>query len=107
MNILVFNAGSASLKFEVIATPGSPKASDELRKLVSRIVEGIAEEATFSLLVRKEILVKKQRHTVWFWLVVGGATVLLAFLSYSATFRNFSLGVPQICSTTSGVYRAK
>jgi uncharacterized membrane protein YdjX (TVP38/TMEM64 family) len=34
-------------------------------------------------------LVKKQWHTVGFWLVLGAATLLLAFLSYSATFRNF------------------
>jgi uncharacterized membrane protein YdjX (TVP38/TMEM64 family) len=34
-------------------------------------------------------LVKKQWHTVGFWLVLGAATLLLAFLSYSPTFRNF------------------
>jgi acetate kinase len=46
MNILVLNAGSASLKFEVIATPELPFASDKQHKLVSGIVEGIGEEAT-------------------------------------------------------------
>jgi acetate kinase len=54
MNILVINAGSASLKFEVIATPGFPSAFDKQRKLVSGIIEGIGEEATFSLLENKQ-----------------------------------------------------
>jgi acetate kinase len=44
MNILVLNAGSASLKFEVIATPELPFTSDKQHKLVSGIVEGIGEE---------------------------------------------------------------
>jgi acetate kinase len=54
MNILVLNAGSASLKFEVIATPELPFTSDKQHKLVSGIVEGIGEEATFSLLENKQ-----------------------------------------------------
>jgi acetate kinase len=56
MNILVFNACSALLKFEVIATPESPKASDQQRKLVSGIVKRIGEEATFSLLENKQTI---------------------------------------------------
>jgi uncharacterized membrane protein YdjX (TVP38/TMEM64 family) len=36
-----------------------------------------------------ELLAKKQRHPVWFWLALGAAMLLLAFLSYSSTFRNF------------------
>jgi acetate kinase len=60
MNILVFNAGSASLKFEVIATPEPPKVSDQQRKLVSGGVEGIGEEATFSLLENKQTIQKEK-----------------------------------------------
>jgi acetate kinase len=56
MNILVLNAGSAFLKFEVIATLESPSASDKQRKLVSGIIEGIGEEATFSLLENKQTI---------------------------------------------------
>src|SRR5687767_6346846 len=36
-----------------------------------------------------ELLAKRQQRTVWFWLALGAAMLLLAFLSYSATFRNF------------------
>jgi uncharacterized membrane protein YdjX (TVP38/TMEM64 family) len=36
-----------------------------------------------------KLLVKKQRRRVWFWLTLAAAILLLAFLSYSATFRNF------------------
>ncbi len=54
MNILVLNAGSASLKFEVMAMPESPSVSEKQRKLISGIVEGIGEEATFSLLQNKQ-----------------------------------------------------
>jgi acetate kinase len=53
MNILIFNAGSASLKFEPIATPELPSVSDKQRKVVSGIVEKIGEGATFSLLRNK------------------------------------------------------
>lgn len=56
MNILVLNAGSASLKFEVIATPELASASDKQRKLVSGIIEGIGKEATFSL--------RENKHTI-------------------------------------------
>ena len=56
MNILVLNAGSASLRFEVIALTELRNVSDK-RKLVSGIVEGIGDKATFSLLKNKE--------TVW------------------------------------------
>jgi uncharacterized membrane protein YdjX (TVP38/TMEM64 family) len=34
-------------------------------------------------------LAKKQRKTAWFWLALGAAVLLLAFLSYSATFKDF------------------
>jgi acetate kinase len=54
MNILVLNAGSAPLKFEVIAMPELPSFSDKQRKLVNGIVEGISKQATFSLLHNKQ-----------------------------------------------------
>ena len=56
MNILVLNAGSASLKFEVIAMPEWRTAPDKQRKLVSGIVEGIGQEATFSMLENKQTI---------------------------------------------------
>ncbi len=56
MNILVLNVGSASLKFEVIAMPEWHTAPDKQRKLVSGIVEGIGQEATFSLLENKQTI---------------------------------------------------
>ena len=56
MNILVLNVGSASLKFEVIAMPEWRTAPDKQRKLVSGIVEGISQEATFSLLENKQTI---------------------------------------------------
>ena len=53
MNILVLNAGSASLKFEVITASKSSSLSNKC-KLVSGIVEKIGEEATFSLIKNKD-----------------------------------------------------
>lgn len=35
-----------------------------------------------------KLLAKKQWRTVWFWLALGAALLLLVFLAYSATFRN-------------------
>ena len=55
MNILVFNAGSASLKFEVIAVQPGALTSDEGRKLVSGSIEDIGDDAVFSLLDNKRI----------------------------------------------------
>ena len=55
MNILVLNAGSASLRFEVIALTELRNVSDK-RKLVSGMVEGIGDKATFSLLKNKETI---------------------------------------------------
>jgi uncharacterized membrane protein YdjX (TVP38/TMEM64 family) len=37
----------------------------------------------------KESLAHKPGRAVWFWLALGAAALLLAFLFYSATFRNF------------------
>src|SRR5688572_31735505 len=39
-------------------------------------------------IMTNELLAKKRRRTVWFWLALGAAMLLLAFLSYSVTFRN-------------------
>jgi uncharacterized membrane protein YdjX (TVP38/TMEM64 family) len=36
----------------------------------------------------RELLAKKRRRKVWFWLTVGLAILLIAFLSYSATLRS-------------------
>lgn len=60
MNILVLNAGSASLKFEVIATPELASASDKQRKLVSGIIEGIGKEATFSLRENRQTIEQEE-----------------------------------------------
>jgi uncharacterized membrane protein YdjX (TVP38/TMEM64 family) len=37
----------------------------------------------------KELLAKGQQRAVWFWLALGAAILLLAFLFYSPAFRNF------------------
>ena len=37
----------------------------------------------------KKSKANKRRRAVWFWLALGAATLLLALLFYSATFRNF------------------
>jgi acetate kinase len=60
MNILVLNSGSASLRFEVIATPESHTTHEKRSTLVSGIVEGIGEEATFSLLENKQTIRKEK-----------------------------------------------
>jgi acetate kinase len=56
MNVLVLNAGSASLKFEVIAVSPESATPDQNRKLVSGAIEGIDEEATLSLLQGKQVV---------------------------------------------------
>jgi acetate kinase len=55
MNILVFNAGSASLKFEVIAAQPGAVTSDEGCKLVSGSIEGIGDDAVFSIMANKRV----------------------------------------------------
>jgi acetate kinase len=47
MNILVLNAGSASLKFEVIQADLDSATPDQGQKLISGAVEGIGENTTF------------------------------------------------------------
>jgi hypothetical protein len=49
MNILVLNAGSASLKFEVIAAAPNEDVLEDYEQLISGAVEYIDKEATFSL----------------------------------------------------------
>ena len=56
MNVLVLNAGSASLKFEVIAVQSEAAAPDQCHKLVSGSVEGIGDAPVFSLLENERIL---------------------------------------------------
>ncbi len=61
MNILVLNTGSASLKFEVIVTgQGTRDPLDGSRKLVSGAVEGIGENAVFSLLEVKRVVYREE-----------------------------------------------
>jgi acetate kinase len=55
MNILVFNAGSASLKFEVIQIQ-LDSAINQDQKLISGIVEGIGEQATIAELQGKQVV---------------------------------------------------
>jgi acetate kinase len=56
MNVLVLNAGSASLKFEVIAVSSEHATPDQNRTLVSGIIEGIDKEARLSVLERKQVV---------------------------------------------------
>lgn len=56
MNILVFNAGSASLKIEVIAAESTITTPDRGRKLVSGIIEGIGKNAVLSQLQGKQVI---------------------------------------------------
>lgn len=60
MNILVLNAGSTSLKFEVIAVGPNEDVLDEYRQLISGVVEDIGKEATFSLLENKEVVQREK-----------------------------------------------
>ena len=59
MNILVLNAGSASLKFDVIATLNSDGLPSQECKLASGIIESIGERAKFSLLHNKETIYQR------------------------------------------------
>jgi acetate kinase len=59
MNVLVLNAGSASLKFEVISALANEDALNSQTKLVSGAIENIGEEATFSLLKGKQVISKE------------------------------------------------
>jgi xylulose-5-phosphate/fructose-6-phosphate phosphoketolase len=61
MKVLVLNAGSASLRFEVIAARGEA-APEEQRSLLSGLVEGIGSEATLSLLERKQVVHRQPMH---------------------------------------------
>jgi acetate kinase len=60
MNVLVLNAGSNSLKFEVIAARIKDDALNQQRKLVSGAIENIGEEPTFSLLDGKQVVRKEK-----------------------------------------------
>lgn len=56
MNILVFNAGSASLKFEAIKAELDIATPDQGQKLVSGVIEGIGADASLSQLEGKQII---------------------------------------------------
>ena len=51
----------------------------------------------------KESLAPKPGRAVWFWLAVGAAALLLTFLFYSATFKNF---VEEATSWAEGIMNA-
>ena len=59
MNILVLNAGSASLKFDVIATLNDAALPSEQCKVASGMIEGIGERAKFFLLHNKETIYQR------------------------------------------------
>src|ERR671923_2058257 len=59
MNILVLNAGSASLKFDVIATLNNDGLPSQQCKVASGMIEGIGERAKFSLLHNKETIYQR------------------------------------------------
>jgi acetate kinase len=56
MNILVLNAGSASLKFEVIKAEPDMATPDQGKKLISGVIEGIGEDATLAQLEGKQVI---------------------------------------------------
>ena len=55
MNILVFNVGSASLKFQVIATPPDMAVPEQGRTVVRGAVEEFGAEATLSSFENEKI----------------------------------------------------
>src|SRR5262249_58222763 len=55
MNVLVFNVGSASLKFQMISTPLDAAFPEEGRAVMSGAVEEFGAEATISLFENKEV----------------------------------------------------
>ena len=82
MNILVLNAGSASLKFEVIAAALNEDVLEDYEQLISGAVENIDKEAaTFLLLENKHVIQQEKTRasdyrtaTQWLlnWLDKGG-----------------------------------
>lgn len=60
MNILVFNAGSSSLKFEFIQAHDHNPPLRQLRKVVSGSIENIGRDAVLSQLQGKEVIDKQQ-----------------------------------------------
>lgn len=83
MNVLVLNPGSASLKFQVIATGAASVSASFGRKLVSGSVESIGgEQATFTLLDGRTVRLQEQMRAADYgeatryvldWLDRGGA----------------------------------
>jgi acetate kinase len=60
MNILVLNAGNASLKFEVIALASDARSASQGKKLVSGILEGIGGKGTLSVLNGKDVVGREE-----------------------------------------------
>ncbi|MEA5598516.1 hypothetical protein VB797_29700 [Rivularia sp. UHCC 0363] len=60
MNILVFNAGSASLKFELIRADSHNPNLQQLHKVISGSIEHIGGDAVLSQLQDKEVIDKQQ-----------------------------------------------
>lgn len=58
MNVLVFNAGSASLKFELIRSDSDNPCLQQLHTLVSGSIEHIGGDAVLSQLQGKEVIDK-------------------------------------------------
>ncbi|MBV6623188.1 MAG: acetate/propionate family kinase [Rivularia sp. (in: Bacteria)] len=60
MNILVFNAGSASLKFEIIRADSQNPDLKQLHKVTSGSIEHIGADTVLSQLENKEVIDKQQ-----------------------------------------------
>lgn len=60
MNVLVFNAGSASLKFELITADAQNPDLQQLHKVVSGSIEHIGGDTVLSQLQNKEVIDKQQ-----------------------------------------------
>jgi acetate kinase len=60
MNVLVFNAGSASLKFELVRADSHNPDLQQLHKVISGSIEHIGKDAVLSQLQNKEVIDKQQ-----------------------------------------------
>ena len=60
MNVLIFNAGSASLKFELIRADSHKPDLQQLHKVISGSIEDIGKDAVLSQLQDKEVIDKQQ-----------------------------------------------
>ena len=60
MNVLVLNAGSASLKFEVVKTDSENARLDQIQKVLSGAIEGIGIPPDFHCTKMGKLLVRKK-----------------------------------------------